>query len=116
MYNQMEQIKKSRRQRSDKGVIRGKQLNTVQPEKNYKLNLEVYGNNYKLVNVTDVKKLFEKNDIEYMDDDIQYIIMNPYILRRLCLVIKGSNKYFTQKTVRERYLNNPNFKINPITL
>lgn len=109
--------KRQRKPRNDKGKKR------VEPKiKADKIQIYLYGNSYGFKKITDVKKYFEKNITKdekikniVMTDDIKYILLNTYLLRRLCNVINGQDEQSLKRPeTRQRYLGDKNLRIIPL--
>jgi len=105
-------LKTDRKPRSDIGKERAKRV--IKPDKN-KLSLILYGETYVFRKLTDVKKRFENENIDHMSKTIQYILMNTYILRRLCNVLKGKEEpSLKTPEARQKYLSEMDLRIIPL--
>ena len=105
--------KTNRKIRNDKGKKR-----VEHKEKQDKLLIYLYGKTYGFKKITDVEKFFSKNEnINNIDmtDNIKYVLLNTYLLRRLCNVIKGLDEQSLKKPeTRQKYLNDINLRIIPL--
>lgn len=105
--------KTNRKIRNDKGKKR-----VEHKEKPDKLQIYLYGKTFGFKKITDVEKFFSKNEnINNIDmsENIKYVLLNTYLLRRLCNVIKGQDEPSLKKPeTRQRYLNDINLRIIPL--